>query len=214
MLVSQQSTRRARSPRCGMSRLSCPPEPAPSMPPPPPPGSQMPPPSPRTPPSWSLRTPPTCTAWTLGMVRGGQHHGAPRLHAGHSHRGLGAGLLSASLRGLSPTALPLCDLPASCRLVFCPCRLAGAWSYWCHCHRLPPGNICACGLGCHHAEKVLCLLNSIKDVSVTQPACILPSTAAAPQLPGAPGAETLLQMQGVPASAPGGGVTPHLSLGS
>ncbi|PKU33014.1 hypothetical protein llap_16683 [Limosa lapponica baueri] len=43
--------------------------------------------------------------------------------------------------------------------------LAGARSYRCHCHRLPPGYLCACGLGRHHAEKVLCLLNSIKDTS-------------------------------------------------
>lgn len=78
--------------------------------------------------------------------------------------------------GVIPIALPIWDplaLPTSHHLVLCPCRLTGARSYWCHCHRLPPGYVCACGLGRHHAEKVLGLLNSIKDFSVTQPACLL-----------------------------------------
>lgn len=74
--------------------------------------------------------------------------------------------------GVIPIALPIWDplaLPTSHHLVLCPCRLTGARSYRCHCHRLPPGYVCACGLGRHHAEKVLGLLNSIKDFSVTQP---------------------------------------------
>ncbi|KAI1235786.1 hypothetical protein IHE44_0001872, partial [Lamprotornis superbus] len=37
-------------------------------------------------------------------------------------------------------------------------RLAGAWSYWCHCHRLPPGYVRARSFGRHHTEKVLSLL--------------------------------------------------------
>lgn len=96
--------------------------------------------------------------------------------------------------GVFPIALPVWDplaLLTSCRLVLCPCRLAGAWSYRCHCDRLPPGYVCACGLGRHHAEKVLGLLNSIKDFSVTQPASLLPSAAPAPHLPGAPWGEML-----------------------
>lgn len=194
MLVSQQSTRRARSPHCGTSHPSCPPEPAPSTPPPPQPGSQTPPPSPRTPPSWSPRTPPTCTASTPGTVRGSGTTGSLGCMRVPPAGVWEQGCCLPPRGGLSLTALLLCDLPASRCFVFCPCRLAGARSYWCHCHRLPPGYICACGLGRHHAEKVLCLLNSIKDVSVTQPACILPSAAAAPYLLGAPGAETLLQM--------------------
>lgn len=70
VLLSQQSTHRARSPPSGTSHPSCPLELAPSTPPPPQPGSQMPPPSPHTPPSWSPRTPPTCTGWTPGTVCG------------------------------------------------------------------------------------------------------------------------------------------------
>lgn len=91
--------------------------------------------------------------------------------------------------GVIPIALPIWDplpLPTSHHFVLCPCRLTGARSYRCHCHRLPPGYVCACGLGRHHAEKVLGLLNSIKDFSVTQPACLLPSAAPALHLPRAP----------------------------
>lgn len=83
----------------------------------------------------------------------------------------GCGVILAALPIWAP--LPL----LTSRLVLCHCRLAGARSYWCHCHCLPPGYICACGLGHHHTEKVLRLLNSIKDFSVTQPACLQPSTA-------------------------------------
>lgn len=83
----------------------------------------------------------------------------------------GCGVILAAL----PIWAPL-PLLTSC-FFLSPCRLAGAWSYWCHCHRLPPGYVCACGLGCHHTEKVLGLLNSIKDFSVTQLACLQPLTA-------------------------------------
>lgn len=76
----------------------------------------------------------------------------------------------------SPSIWVPLSLLTSC-LFLSSCRLTGARSYWCHCHRLPPGYVCACGLGCHHTEKVLGLLNSIKHFSVTQPACLQPSTA-------------------------------------
>lgn len=79
-------------------------------------------------------------------------------------------------RSCSPPIRAPLPLLTSC-LFLSSCRLTGAWSYWCHCHRLPPGYICACGLGCHHTEKVLGLLNSIKHFSVTQLACLQPSTA-------------------------------------
>lgn len=109
----------------------------------------------------------------------------------------------------NPIALPIWDPPTlltSRHLVLCPCRLTGARSYRCHCHRLPPGYICACGLGRHHTEKVLSLLNSIKVFSVTQPACLLPSAAPAPHLPGTPWGDVA---KGTPASALGSKAAPQ-----
>lgn len=81
--------------------------------------------------------------------------------------------------GVILAALPIwAPLPLLTLCLFLsPCRLTGAWSYWCHCHRLPSGYVCACGLGCHHTEKILGLLNSIKDFSVTQLARLQPLTA-------------------------------------
>lgn len=69
---------------------------------------------------------------------------------------LGCVVILAALRIWAP--LPLLT---SC-VFLSPCRLAGAWSYWCHCHRLPPGYVRARSFGRHHTEKVLSLLNSIK----------------------------------------------------
>lgn len=67
----------------------------------------------------------------------------------------GCGVILAALPIWAPLPLPSC-------FFLSPCRLTGAWSYWCHCHRLPPGYVRACSLGHHHTEKVLGLLNSIK----------------------------------------------------
>lgn len=110
--------------------------------------------------------------------------------------------------GLIPLVLPTWDPLAmliSYHLVLCPCRVTGTWSYWCHCHRLPLGHLCACGLGHHHAEKVLCLLNSINDFSVTHQ----PLAAPAARLPGLPG-EARWQgcSKGTPASALGSRAAP------
>lgn len=105
--------------------------------------------------------------------------------------------------GLIPLALPIwhpLSLLTSCHLVLCPCRVAGTRSYRCHCHRLSPGHLCACGLGHHHAEKVLCLLNSIKDFSVTHSPS-LPSAAPAAICPGSPGTRAGMDTaKGTPAS--------------
>lgn len=96
----------------------------------------------------------------------------------------------------SPSPLALLT---SHHLVLCPHRLAGARSDRCHCHRLPSGYVCACGLGHHHAEKVLGLLNSIKGFSVTKPACLSPPSAPLRPPRGNAAAHAA---KGAPASAP------------
>lgn len=132
----------------------------------------------------------------------GPHHGCVGTWE-QDHRGQGGELWGRSMArwlgmcwGVITAALPIWNPPAlTSRHLLCPCRLAGARSYRCHCHRLPPGHVCACRLGRHHAEEVLGLLNSIKDFSVIQPARLLPSDAPAPHLPGTPWGQMLPRMQ-------------------